>query len=503
MAVQVPKQEYKGSVRPIAIGSRDTAFTIGGDTAYPFYNFDSKMPYAPRIGIQVLDCVPDDWAESCTEPYKDVLADPVAWAKKAQDEYGADFVQLWLKSTDPNGLNRTADEAVQTAKAVADAISVPLIIWGTNNSDKDSEVLGKVAEACAGKDIIIGPVSESNYKQLGAKALAYNLTVVANSPIDINLAKQLNILLNNLGVPLEKIIIDPTTGGLGYGLEYTFSVMERIRQAAITQDDTKLQCPFIANLADEVWKTKEAKMASDEQMGDARKRGILMEALTATTLLSAGANMLVMRHPEAMKQVRAYIAELGGFELPKETRKAAPAAKKASASAAEAAASHVADSLKEGALCEIVKIMDMPTGLAPGYAIALIKAVSSAEAGDGILLSAGHAAPAEAAQESTGAGAAPAITKQPKKVVEFKPASSWEPLADVIGNYEYKLGEMKNAAGKKVKLIGDNFDPGQAHGKEDWRTKTDNREAMLQQVKTSLHYWYGEGYGSEKRKKPA
>ncbi len=240
---------------------------------------------------------------------------------------------------------------------------------------------------------------------------------------------------------------------LGYGLEYTFSVMERIRQAAITQDDTKLQCPFISNLADEVWKTKEAKMASDEQMGDARKRGILMEALTATTLLSAGANLLVMRHPEAIKQVRAYIAELGGFELPKEIRKAAPAAKKVAASAAEAAASHVADSLKEGALCEIVKIMDMPAGLAPGYAIALIKAVSSAEAGDGILLSAGHAAPAEAAQESTVAGAAPAQAKQPKKVVEFKPASSWEPLEDVVGNYEYKLGEMKNAAGKKVKLI--------------------------------------------------
>ena len=265
-------------------------------------------------------------------PIKEVLADPVGWAKKAQDEYGADFVQLWLKSTDPNGLNRSADEAVQTAKAVADAISVPLIIWGTNNAEKDAEVLGKVAEACAGKDIIIGPVSEANYKQLGAKALAYNMTVVATSPIDINLAKQLNILLSNLGVPLEKIIIDPTTGGLGYGLEYTFSVMERIRQAAITQEDKTLQCPFIANLADEVWKTKEAKMASDEQMGDARKRGILMEALTATTLLSAGANMLVMRHPEAVKQVRAYIAELGGFEIPKEIRKAAPAAKKAAAS---------------------------------------------------------------------------------------------------------------------------------------------------------------------------
>ncbi|MEI6126118.1 MAG: acetyl-CoA decarbonylase/synthase complex subunit delta [Pseudomonadota bacterium] len=499
MAVQIPKQEYKGSVRPITIGTSQRALTVGGDSAYPFFSFEGKMPNAPRIGIQVLDYAPDDWAEACSEPYKDVLTSPVAWAKKAQDEYGADFIQLWLKSTDPNGLNRSADEAVQTAKAVADAISVPLIIWGTNNAEKDTEVLGKVAEACAGKDIIIGPVSEDNYKQLGAKALAYNLTVVANTPIDINLAKQLNILLNNLGVPLEKIIIDPTTGGLGYGMEYTFSVMERIRQAAITQDDTKLQCPFISNLADEVWKTKEAKLATDDQMGDAKKRGVLMECLTATTLLNAGAHMLVMRHPEAIQQVRKYISELGGFAMPKETRKAA-AAKQAPAGAQESAASLVADSLKEGALCQIVKIMDMPVALAPGYAIALIKTVSLEEAGEGLVLSAGGAA---AAAESDKVDGKAHAAKKPASKAAFIPASTWEPIKDTVAGYTYKLDEVKNAAGNKVKLIQESYDPGQAHGKEDWRTRTTDRDEMLQQVKTSLHYWYGEGYGSERRKKPA
>ncbi len=228
MAIEISPQKYSGSVRPMAFGSGERAFTVGGDTAYPFFTFEGKMPNAPKIGIQVLDFAPDDWAEACVEPYKDVLNDPVAWAKKAQDEYGADFIQLWLKSTDPNGLNRSAADAAETAKAVADAIDVPLLVWGCANAQKDAEVLSKVAEVCSGKDIIIGPICEDNHKQLGAQALAYNLTVVANSPIDINLAKQLNILLNNLGVPLDKIIIDPTTGGLGYGLEYSFSVMERI-----------------------------------------------------------------------------------------------------------------------------------------------------------------------------------------------------------------------------------------------------------------------------------
>ncbi len=501
MPVEFPKQQYTGNIREINLGKGDKQLLVGGETAFPFYTFEGKMPHPPKIAIQVLDYTPDDWAEACVEPYRDVLGDPVAWARKAQDEYGADMIQLWLKSTDPNGLNRPADEAAQTAKAVASAVSIPVIVWGCANADKDAEVLKKVAEVCAGMNIIIGPVVEANHKQLGAQALAYNLTIVANTPIDINLAKQLNILLNNVGVPLEKIIVDPTTGGLGYGLEYTFSVMERIRQAALTQNDDKLQCPFLCNFADEVWKTKEAKMPSDPKMGDAKQRGVLMEAITAVTVLLAGADILVMRHPEAIEQVRNYVAELGGFERPQAAKKAAAEARAVvPAAPAGIAVSSIAESLKEGALCKIVQIMDLPVNLAPGHAIALIKSIDREEAGDGLVLfPKGAAGVTESAPVQTGAGAA--AKEQHKE--EFKPSRTWAPLQDPAGDYKYQLEEKVDFAGRPVKLIKDNYDPGVPAEKEDWRSRDADRDEALKQVKTSLRYWYAESYGSEKRKKPA
>jgi CO dehydrogenase/acetyl-CoA synthase delta subunit len=503
MPVEFPKQQYTGTIREINLGKGDKQLLVGGETAYPFYTFEGTMPHAPKIAIQVLDYAPDDWAEACLEPYRDVLGDPVAWARKAQDEYGADMIQLWLKSTDPNGLNRPADEAAQTAKAVASAVSIPVIVWGCANADKDAEVLKKVAEACAGLNIIIGPVVEANHRQLGAQALAYNLTIVANTPIDINLAKQLNILLSNVGVGLDKIIIDPTTGGLGYGLEYSFSVMERIRQAALTQNDDKLQCPFMCNFADEVWKTKEAKMPSDPKMGDARQRGILMEAITAVTVLMAGADILVMRHPDAIQQVRDYVAELGGFEQPKAAKRAAPEARAAAAEAPIGiVASNIAESLKEGALCKIVQIMDLPMNLAPGYAVALIKALDKEDLGEGLVLmtrGAATAAQGAATQPAAQSGA----DTGPEVKEAFKPSHTWTPLQDTVGDYAYQLEERTDFAGKPVKLIQNSYDPGTAHEKHDWRSKITGRDEMLKQVKTDLRYWYSEGHGSEKRKKPA
>ena len=505
MPVEFPKQQYTGTIREINLGKGDKQLLVGGETAYPFYTFEGTMPHAPKIAIQVLDYAPDDWAEACLEPYRDVLGDPVAWARKAQDEYGADMIQLWLKSTDPNGLNRPADEAAQTAKAVASAVSIPVIVWGCANADKDAEVLKKVAEACAGLNIIIGPVVEANHRQLGAQALAYNLTIVANTPIDINLAKQLNILLSNVGVGLDKIIIDPTTGGLGYGLEYSFSVMERIRQAALTQNDDKLQCPFICNFADEVWKTKEAKMPSDPKMGDARQRGILMEAITAVTVLMAGADILVMRHPDAIQQVRDYVAELGGFEQPKAAKRAAPEVRAAAATTEASvgiATSTIAESLKEGALCKIVQIMDLPMNLAPGYAVALIKALDKEELGEGLVLMTRGAASAQqgaAAQPAAQSGA----DTGPEVKEAFKPSRTWMPLQDTVGDYKYQLEEKADFAGHLVKLIKDNYDKGVPTGKEDWRSIEEDRAEMLKHVRTSLRYWYSESHGSERRKKPA
>jgi len=312
MAIDIPKTAYSGKIKEVKLGEGDKAVTIGGETSYPFYLFEGEMPNLPRIAMEVFDSPPDEWAEAALEPFDGVTDDPVAWAKKCVDDYGAEMICLQMVSTDPNGLDRPAEEAAQIVKKVADAIDVPLIVWGTANHDKDTEVLRAVAEVCQDKKLVLGPVEEGDHKRIGAAAIGYQHTVAASSPIDINLAKQLNILLGNLGVPADLLVIDPTVSGIGYGIEYCYSVMERMRMAALTQQDEKLQLPIICNIAKEVWKAREVKITEedDPKMGDARKRGILMEAMSAMCLLMAGGDILVMRHPEAIKLVREMIADL-------------------------------------------------------------------------------------------------------------------------------------------------------------------------------------------------
>lgn len=311
MALEIPKTAYSGKIREMKLGGGDKAVAVGGETSYPFYLFEGEMPRLPRIAMEVWDMPPDNWAPAALEPFKGVTDDPVAWAKKCIADYGAEMICLQLLSTDPNGLDRGAEEATAVVKKVADAIDVPLIVWGTANHDKDTDVLRQVAEACQGKNLIIGPVEEGDHKKIGAAAIGYRHTVGASTPIDINLAKQLNILLGNLGVPDELLIMDPTVSCIGYGIEYCYSVMERMRMAGLTQQDEKLQYPLICNISKEAWKTKEVHLADDElNMGDARKRGILLEAMSAAVLLMAGGDVLIMRHPDAIKLVREIMAEL-------------------------------------------------------------------------------------------------------------------------------------------------------------------------------------------------
>jgi acetyl-CoA decarbonylase/synthase complex subunit delta len=312
MAIDIPKTAYNGKIKELKLGKGDKAVTVGGETAYPFYLFEGQMPNLPRIAMEVYDMPPEDWPEAALEPYGDVVNDPVAWAQKCIKDYGAEMICLQLSSTDPNGTNRPADEAAKIVKQVADAIDVPLIVWGTANHDKDTEVLRAVAELCQDKSLVLGPVEEADHKKIGAAAIGYKHIVAASTPIDVNLAKQLNILLGNLGVPDNLLIMDTTVSSIGYGIEYCYSVMERVRMAALTQQDTKLQFPIICNLSKEVWKTKEARIAEkdDPKMGDAKKRGIILEAMSATVVLMAGADVLVMRHPEAIKLVKEIITDL-------------------------------------------------------------------------------------------------------------------------------------------------------------------------------------------------
>jgi len=303
------KESYTGSIKEISIGDGAKAVTVGGETCYPFYQFEGKMPNKPRIAMEIWDMEPEDWADSALSHFRDVISDPAAWAKKCVDEFGAEMIVLQLKSIDPNGADASPADAAATVKKVSEAIDVPLIVWGCASPQKDEAVLKKVAEECQNVKLTIGPVDDKNHKGIGAAAMGYGHTIISSSPIDVNIAKQVNILLENLGMPMDKIIVDPTTGGLGYGLEYSYSVMERLRMAALSQGDDKLQFPIINNLGNEVWKCKEAKLTAEEApiLGDPEKRGILMEAVGAVSYLMAGSDILIMRHPESIRMVKSFI----------------------------------------------------------------------------------------------------------------------------------------------------------------------------------------------------
>jgi acetyl-CoA decarbonylase/synthase complex subunit delta len=313
LTFQPSKQVYSGKIREVVLGSGDKAITVGGRGVYAFHSFEGSVPNAPRIAMEVWDKDPtEDWSETIKAPFSGVLGDSAAWARKCVQDYGAEMIVVQTKSADPNGDNRAAADVAATVKKVVDAVDVPVIVWGVGNHDKDVEVMRLVAESCSGRRAALCPVEEGDYKQIGAACLGYKHVAIASSPIDVNLAKQLNILLGNLGVSQQDIVIDPTTGGLGYGLEYSYSVMERIEQAALTQEDEKLQQPIIANVGNETWKCKEANLSAEDapDLGDPAKRGVLMEAVTAVDLLIAGADVVIMRHPEAVKLVKNYIAKM-------------------------------------------------------------------------------------------------------------------------------------------------------------------------------------------------
>lgn len=310
MAFEIPKQPYSGKIGVTTIGKGSSSVTLGGEEVYPFHLFEGKIPNPPMIAMEVWDYDPsNEWPQAAVEPFKDVISSPDEWARKCVKDYGADIIVLQLKSTDPNGMDRGASEAAEIAKKVMDSVDVPIVIWGTANNQKDEEVLKKISEVGQGRNVALAPIEEGDYKGIGASALGYGNTIVASSPIDVNLAKQLNILLGNLGLKSDKILIDPTTGGLGYGLEYSYSVMERIRMAALTQEDDKLQNPIIANVGNEVWKCKEAGQVIEEAptLGDPERRGILMESVAAVSYLMAGADVVILRHPESVRFIRSFI----------------------------------------------------------------------------------------------------------------------------------------------------------------------------------------------------
>jgi acetyl-CoA decarbonylase/synthase complex subunit delta len=298
MDYKAPVEAYTGAVREVIIGKGNKSLKIGGESILPFHSFDQgSSPNPARFALEVLDMKPEDWPDHLIEPFRDVISDPVKWAKKCQN-FNVDAVSLFLMSTDPAVKDSPADKAAALAKEIAGAINVPLIVYGSADEKKDTEVLSKVAEVCDGMNLLIGPVLKENYEALGRAILEHGHTAIAQTPLDINLLKELNVKLSKF-FPPERIVIDPLTSALGYGMEYGFSLIERVKQIGIMTKDSMTMMPIIANLGGECWKSKQAK--------ENKEQGLLWEGITALSFLLAGANILVLRHPETLKLVKGTI----------------------------------------------------------------------------------------------------------------------------------------------------------------------------------------------------
>ncbi len=311
MPVEIPKDKWPGSIKTITIGAtaadggtRSRSITLGGQTTMPYLQFESPTPNKPVIAIELKSRLPEDWSPLLVEAWGDAMKDPAEWAKRAE-EVGADLLVLTLAVED------SVDDALKAVKSVLAASGLPLLVWGPGQAEKDNELLVPVAEAAKGEKLVLGICEDKNYRTIVATAMANGHLVQSRAPMDVNLSKQLNILISDMGMPKDRILMDPTTGALGYGIEYGYSVMERLRLAAL-QGDVMTQFPMIVTPGFEAWKTKEAKVGEGvpESWGDWKARAINWETLTAIALVESGADIVVLRHPETVRRVREAIGEL-------------------------------------------------------------------------------------------------------------------------------------------------------------------------------------------------
>ncbi len=312
MSFQVPKNTYTGKINIVKLGKDSNGIMVGGETALPFYCFEAEIPNSPIVAIEVYDSKPADWSPIIGQYYSDVFDDPVKWAQKSIDQYGADAICLRLTRINPEGDNISPEEAAEVTETVRESINKPLIVYGTGPLERIAEVMKKVSEKNKDSNILMGWTEEDNYKTIAAAAIGYNNNVIALNPLDVNIAKQLNILLTQLGLSSDRIVMDPSSSGLGYGIEYCYSAMERLKIAALMQDDKMTQMPIINDIAPEIWKVKEVKESEENypEWGGQEERAINWETISCMSMLLSGANILVMRHPKAVSLIKEVITDL-------------------------------------------------------------------------------------------------------------------------------------------------------------------------------------------------
>ena len=307
------KQTYNARINEVVLGVGEKAVTIGGQNVLAFHTFDAEIANAPKIGVELTDA----GMGMCTMPgeqkFYEGCATVADMAKRAAAMEGASFICLHLEGADPNGENKSVDECVALAKSVADATDMPLVIMGCKNIEKDTELFNKIAEALSGKNILVLSARDENYKAIGAGAgLAYGQKVGAESAVDINLAKQLNTVMTQLGVNAQSIVMNIGSAAAGYGFEYVASTLDRVKDAALSQSDAMLQMPIITPVSADTWGVKESIMpeADMPDWGSQEERGIEMEIVTAAAVLASGSDAVIMRHPEAIRTIAAMIGEL-------------------------------------------------------------------------------------------------------------------------------------------------------------------------------------------------
>ncbi len=317
VAVEIPKEKWVGKVREVTLGAtaetggtRTRTVTVGGAATLPFLTFDGAVPHAPALAVEIRDRKPDDWSPLLYEAWGEAMDDPGDWARAAETA-GADLLILSLSLTAADGKPNTPENVVAALKKVLQATGLPLAVFGPGQAEKDNELIVPVAEAAKGERLLIGICEDKNYRTLVAAAMANDHLVSSKTPMDVNLAKQLVILIHDMGMPLERIIMDPTTGALGYGIEYGYSVMERLRLAAL-QGDSMTQQPMIVTPGEEAWKAKESKVGEGvpPMWGEWKTRAVNWETLTATALIHSGGDLVVLRHPDSLARVRAMVNSL-------------------------------------------------------------------------------------------------------------------------------------------------------------------------------------------------
>ncbi len=303
-------KKWQGAIKTVKIGrtkeeggTREYSLEVGGSNCLPLHRFEGEISHRPAIALEVTDMIPEDWVEAVMQPFIDVLDNAVEWAKRAASNCPIDAICLHMRGAQSRGM----EKSMGFVKDFLSEVKLPVILQGSGESDFQDDFLAKCAEAAAGEGLLLASATENHYKTAAAAAIAYDHALVAETPIDVNLAKQLNILLSEMNLPPEKIVIDPLTGGLGYGLEYTYSVMERIRIQAL-KGDKFMVMPFINFIGDESWRVKEVKM-DEPAWGNKTNRGVYWETANAVSLLLAGAEILVLRHPESAILTRKAINE--------------------------------------------------------------------------------------------------------------------------------------------------------------------------------------------------